>query len=321
MTSVNEYGSMGALPKDWAVRAVQFTREVYTTVYPAIDPTSSNNSLKGQTVVVTGASQGIGAQGIAPAFVKAGVKAIVLIARNSAKLSGVAEELKLINPEVEVLCLSADIASKDQVDRAWSEINARYKKVDILINNAGIESTEGDKTKPHELDANIYFKNFEVNVKGTHMMTQKFLSAAVPWATTTDPAKVINIATGASWGIWPELAGYTVSKLAMIQYTTTVAAAYPGTVLIIAINPGLNDTSILPAGLRAAGLDFNDPALTGSNLVWLVADPVRSRFLNGRMISVEWDVEELVTRQEEITSKNLLTMQFNATLGPEQFAN
>lgn len=153
------------------------------------------------------------------------------------------------------------------------------------------------------------------------MMTQKYLNATVSWATTTHPAVVINMSSGSAWGTWPDLLGYVGSKLAMIQYTTTVAASYPGTVLTVVINPGLNDTDIIPAGLRVAGLNWNDFSVTGGNLVWLAADSARSMFLNGRMISVEWDVDELVDRSEGILSKNLLTMQFNATFGPEQFEN
>ncbi len=151
-------------------------------------------------------------------------------------------------------------------------------------------------------------------------MTQQFLKAAVPWATTTDPARLINITSSSAWGVFPFLAAYSNSKAAMIHYTTVLAASYPGTVLAIAVNPGFNDTEIIPPALRAAGFNFNDPALTGAALVWLVADPARSQFLNGRVLTVEWDVEELVARKEEITSKNLLTMHLNATLGVEQFA-
>ncbi len=117
------------------------------------------------------------------------------------------------------------------------------------------------------------------------------------------------------------LAAYANSKAAMIHYNTLVAASYPGTVLSIAVNPGLNDTEILPLILREAGFNFNDPMLTGATLVWLVSDPARSQFLNGRVLTSEWDVEELVARKEEITKKNLLTMQLNATLGVEQFPN
>ena len=122
-----------------------------------------------------------------------------------------------------------------------------------------------------------------------------------------------------AWGVWPFLAAYAMSKAANIQYTTTLAAAYPDTLLTVALNPGLNDTDIVPEVLRAVGFNFNDPALTGGMVVWLVADPERSQFLNGRVVSSEWDVEELCTRKEEILGKNLLTMQLNATLGREQF--
>ncbi|RDW57638.1 short-chain dehydrogenase [Coleophoma cylindrospora] len=308
---------LASLPKDWIRTSGQFTRKAYNSVYPAIDPTQAGSSLKDQVVVVTGASRGIGALGIAPTFVKAGVKAIVLIATSAAKLATVEEELKKINPAVETLALSVDISSADQVAKGWAEINARYQKVQILVNNAGIETTDSDKT--HELDPDVFFRNFEVNVKGTHMMTQQFLIAAMPWATTTDPAKLINMSSSSAWGVWPFLAAYSNSKASMIHYTATVAASYPGTVLAIAINPGLNDTEILPAVLWDVGFNCNDPALTGATLVWLVADPARSRFLNGRVLTVEWDVDELVARKEEIVSKNLLTMQLNATLGVDQF--
>ncbi|KAI6081475.1 NAD(P)-binding protein [Hypoxylon rubiginosum] len=310
---------LAALPKDWVVTSGQFTRKAYTTVYPAIEPTKAENSLKGKTVVVTGASQGLGARGIAPAFVKAGVKAIVLIARKTDKLAAVEEELKKINPDVETLALSVDISSAYQVCTAWSEINAKYPKVNILVNNAGVETTDSDKT--HEQDPDIFFRNFVINVKGTHMMTQQYLKTAVSWATTADPAKIINMASSSGWGVWPFLAAYSNSKLAMIQYNTIVAASYPGTVLSIAVNPGLNDTEIIPSTLREAGFNYNDPMLTGATMVWLMADSARSQFLNGRVLTSEWDVEELVARKEEITSKNLLTMKLNATLGVEQFAN
>jgi hypothetical protein len=89
----------------------------------------------------------------------------------------------------------------------------------------------------------------------------------------------------------------------------------------MAINPGLTDTDIVPQSLREVKFNYNDPALTGGTIVWLVADPTRSQFLNGRALTVEWDVEELVARKEGITSKNLLTMQLQATLGIEQFTN
>lgn len=152
-------------------------------------------------------------------------------------------------------------------------------------------------------------------------MTQHFLQSALPWATATDKARVITLTSSAAWGVWPFVAAYAMSKAANIQYTTTLAAAYPEKLLAIAVNPGMNDTEIVPQALRAAEFNYNSPALTGGTIVWLVADPARSQFLNGRVITAEWDIEELVARKEEIASGNLLTMQLHATLGADQFVD
>lgn len=152
-------------------------------------------------------------------------------------------------------------------------------------------------------------------------MTQQFLRAALPWASLTDKATIITMTSSSAWGIWPFLAAYSMSKAANIHYTATLAAAYPESLLAITINPGMNDTDILPQELLAAGFNFNSPALAGGVIVWLAADSKRSQFLNGRVLTAEWDVEELVARKDEIVKKNLLTMQLNATLGLEQFVD
>ncbi len=149
---------LASLPADWIVTSGQFTKTAHTTVYPAVDPTKAENSLDSKIVVVSGASRGLGAKSIAPAFVKAGVRAIVLIATNAAKLAGVEGDLKKINPDVETMALGVDISSAEQVKKAWEEINARFKKVDILVNNAGVETSDSDKT--HEQDPEVFFRNF-----------------------------------------------------------------------------------------------------------------------------------------------------------------
>ena len=149
---------LASLPADWILSSGQFTRTAHTTVYPAIDPTRAQNSLKDKIVVVTGASRGIGAKGIAPAFVKAGVKVIVLNATNAVKLASVEEELRRIKPNVETMALSVDVASVEQVDKAWEEINNRFERIDVLVNNAGVESSDSDKT--HEQDPDAFSRNF-----------------------------------------------------------------------------------------------------------------------------------------------------------------
>jgi hypothetical protein len=153
---------LSTLPRDWIVTSGQFTKTAHTNIYPAIDPTKPENSLEGMTIVITGASRGLGAKSIAPAFAEAGVKAIVLIATNASKLVHVREELQKARPDLEVLALSADISSAEQVSAVWAEINARYPKVHVLVNNAGVECTESEKPM-HEQDPDVFMKNFVSN--------------------------------------------------------------------------------------------------------------------------------------------------------------
>lgn len=76
-------------------------------------------------------------QAFAPAFAKAGAKAVVLVARNEAKLNETAAEIKKINPDVETLVVSVDITDKEQVQGLFEQIQAKYGHADILVNNAG----------------------------------------------------------------------------------------------------------------------------------------------------------------------------------------
>ena len=150
---------LSKLPKDWVLTSGQFTESAHNALYPAIDPTKPENSLRGKTVIVTGASRGIGARGIAPAFARAGVRTIILVATNVSTLASVEKELKKINPHLETVIVGADISSAEQVDKAWAVIKARCPKIHVLVNNAGVESTEAGKMM-HEQDPNIFMRNF-----------------------------------------------------------------------------------------------------------------------------------------------------------------
>lgn len=77
------------------------------------------------------------AQAFAPAFAKAGAKALVLVARDVNKLNKTAEEVKKINPDVETLVVSADIADRGNIHELFDQVNAKYGHADILVNNAG----------------------------------------------------------------------------------------------------------------------------------------------------------------------------------------
>src|SRR5579864_1460157 len=90
--------------------------------------------LAGRVAVITGASRGLG-KAMALALAEAGAR-IALVSRNREKLDAVAGEVRNLGQEAEVFC--ADVGDEPQVLRLEREVIARFGRVDILINNAGI---------------------------------------------------------------------------------------------------------------------------------------------------------------------------------------
>lgn len=130
------------------------------------------------------------------------------------------------------------------------------------------------------------------------------------------PAVIANLVTSVTYKTLPYMSGYILSKLGSQQLTANIAAGYPN-ITAVNVHPGLYDTEILNEAFRRFNLD--DPSLIGGTLVWLGADPERSKFLSGRTIVANWDVDGLVARKEEIVTKDLLVLDWKGTFGKEQF--
>ncbi|OIW33937.1 NAD(P)-binding protein [Coniochaeta ligniaria NRRL 30616] len=301
---------MENLPPDFWVTSLQFTPKTYQTNYPAIDPTNPQNSLAGKVVIINGASRGIGAMGITPAVTKAGPKGVVLVASGPEKLSAVEKEVHKISPHVKTLAVPTDIRNPESVADLFRKVKETFGHADILINNAGVF-----KGKPviHENDVEEWWDNFEVNTKGAFLVMKQFISLL---PSPDYPAVIANLVTSVTYKTLPFMSGYILSKLASQQLTANIAAGYPN-ITAINVHPGLYDTDILNEAFRRFNLD--DPSLIGGTLVWLGADPERSKFLSGRTIVANWDVDGLVARKEEIVSKDLLVLDWKGTFGKEQF--
>jgi NAD(P)-dependent dehydrogenase (short-subunit alcohol dehydrogenase family) len=97
---------------------------------------------------------------------------------------------------------------------------------------------------------------------------------------------------------------YTISKVAVTKFTEFLAAEYPS-ITSISLGPGMVATDMgVSVGLIAPFL-FDTVDLVGGVAVWLCSGD--KRFLSGRYVSVNWDVDELERRKEEIVAKDLLS--------------
>ncbi|KAK4445899.1 hypothetical protein QBC34DRAFT_441311 [Podospora aff. communis PSN243] len=299
---------MDQLPPDYFVSSLQFTKHVYQDVYPAIDPTNPELSLADKVAIITGASRGIGAKGIIPAFARAGVKGIVLVGTNIDALQAVEKEVKEVNSTIKTLAVATNIADAKSVDELFAKVKDTFGHADILINNAGINSGGGviHEEKPEE-----WWQNFEVNTKGAFLLIQNFIKSL---PTLSTPGTIVNLVTAGAWGVYPQMSGYAVSKLAALQLVANVAGAYPN-ITAISLHPGLVDTDMLLGFFRKFNLD--SPALIGGLTVWLSGE--RAKFLSGRTIASNWSVEDLVERKAEIEAGGLLKIDLQGKFGRAQF--
>ncbi|KAF9775557.1 hypothetical protein IL306_006328 [Fusarium sp. DS 682] len=272
----------------------------HSDTYPYIDPI--NADLTGKSVLITGASKGIG-KATAIRFAMAGCSKILLAARSD--MSDVEEAVKNAakkanRSEQLVRSIKLDITSEESV-RAAAETakDILDGSLDILINNAGCL----EEWKPiTESEPNDWWWTWEVTVKGTYLSARYFIPLLLNSATKT----VINVSSVGAQIIVPGASAYQTSKFALCRFNEFIDKEYYEQGLIaISIHPGGIKTELalnMPPAMHA---HLNDTAeLAADTMVWLSCE--RRDWLSGRFITVNWDMEDLENKKQAILQGNLL---------------
>ncbi|KAI4921734.1 hypothetical protein J4E90_000160 [Alternaria incomplexa] len=297
---------LSKLPKDFYVTSMQFTKNAHQDAYPAIDPSIPEHSLAGKVAVITGASRGIGAMAMVPAFVKAGVKGVALLASNAEKLAATEKSVKEADPNIETLTYALDISDTKGVEAAFEAIRQKFGHADVLVNAAG--AMTGDGPKLHDTDPDQWWRNFEINGKGNYLLIRSFLRL-LPSPDT--PATIVNVSSWQAFFTVPPLGAYFMSKFILDALATYVAAEYPN-VTAVSMHPGLVATDMLREPFRSL-FNQDSPELVGGTAVWLCQE--KAKFLSGRFIAANWDVEDLLSRKEEIVKDDLLKLTLKGDFG------
>lgn len=194
----------------------------------------SPGRLQGRTVLLTGASRGIG-RAIALRFAAEGA-ALCLVARGADGLEQVRAEVAALGAPAAVH--AADLARREQVQAAFDAAIAAFGRVDVLVNNAGIyHAAPLVDTTPEDFD-----RVLQVNVCAAFHLMQLALRHML----ARGSGKVLNIAsTAGKWGSMNQSA-YNASKHALVGLTRCAAleAAARG-VQVNAICPGFVQTDML----------------------------------------------------------------------------
>jgi len=178
-------------------------------------------SVTGKTALVTGAATGIGRMA-ATALVMAGAR-VFIASRKADDCRRVAEEINALGGSGSAEGFGGDVSTEDGVDALAAEVAARTKKLDILINNAGVSWGEPLETFPYKAWAKV----LNVNVTGLFHLTRQLLPLLDAAASDTDPARIINL--GSVMGTQPladDAYSYTASKAAVHHLTRTLAGEF-----------------------------------------------------------------------------------------------
>ncbi len=200
--------------------------------------------LDGKVALVTGASQGIG-KAVASAFVREGAEVIVT-ARDLTRLEAVAAEIRTGGGNV--VPLQADVADRRQVQGLAGEIEKRFGRLDIVVNNA---SLLGPRAHIHEYPEEDWEAVIAVNLHGPFFV----IKACLPLTISAGGGSIINVSSGvgrigkARWG------AYAASKFGLEGLTQLLAAELQALhIRVNAVNPGGTRTS-----MRAAAYPEEDP--------------------------------------------------------------
>ncbi|MEP6557747.1 MAG: SDR family oxidoreductase [Burkholderiales bacterium] len=194
--------------------------------------------------IVTGSSSGIGAA-TARLYASRGWDVVINYSREAAPAEAVAEACKALGAEV--LVVKADVSADADCRRLAAEVDARFRRADVLVNNAG--TTKFVPLKDLDgLDAEDFQRIYAVNVIGAYQMSR---ALAPLLQRSTGAAGIVNISSIAgSMGRGSSLA-YIASKGALNGLTAGLARALGPAIRVNAIAPGLVETPWLQQGLGA----------------------------------------------------------------------
>lgn len=188
----------------------------------------------GETVFITGASRGIGAES-AKAFAKKGYKVGINYLKNDEAAQKVADEIASFGGTC--LLVKGNVASLSDMQKNIEEVTQKLGKISVLINNAGIAyNGVFQDTSPEKWN-----EIFAVNVNGVYNTT----SIVLPSMISEKRGRIINISsiwgmTGASCEV-----AYSASKAAIIGFTKALAKEVaPSNITVNCVAPGVIDTDM-----------------------------------------------------------------------------
>lgn len=193
--------------------------------------------LDGKVAIVTGGTRGIGYETVRK-FLNNGAK-VVLFGSREESVNKAISKLKEENANYDVFGLWPNLSDEDEIKSAFEEVNNRYGKIDILINNAGLSSS----TPLVNYTDEEFNKIIDVNMKGVFLCAK----GIVPYM-EENGGVIINTSSMVSIYGQPSGSMYPASKFFVNGLTKSLARELgPKNIRVNAVAPGITETDMVAA--------------------------------------------------------------------------
>ena len=220
--------------------------------------------MQGKVVVITGASRGIGAAA-ARAFAAEGAR-VALLARSGAAVAALAAEIGEA-----ALGLSCDVADWASVQAAMAAVLARFGRIDVLVNNAGVVDPIA---RLADADPAAWGATQDINLKGVfHGM-----KAVIPAMRAQGGGTIITVSSGAAVRALEGWSAYCASKAGALMLTQAAHLEEgPHGIRVLGLSPGTVATE-MQVKIKASGInpvsqlaweDHIPPEWPARALIWM----------------------------------------------------
>ena len=237
-------------------------------------------SMEGLVAVVTGSSRGIG-KGIAKIFGEQGAR-VAVVARSEEEGGRLPGNIHLTVKEIQdaggqAMAFRCDVTDEEQVEALAAAVVEAYGRIDVLVNNAGVQVNVGLL----DLQTRHWDLTMRVNLRGPFLCCKHL----VPNMIQQSSGSIVNITSGAAERVRPNGISYSVTKAGLNMMTLGLAQELEEhNIAVNALNPGGIKTEgavlVRPADFDWTGWEL--PEVVGEASAWLAIQNAKT--FTGRVV-------------------------------------
>ena len=243
-------------------------------------------NLKDKVVLVTGGSYGLG-EAICRSFAAEGAKVVINYRSRPEAAETLAREIE-VEHGVETMMAYADVAKEDDVIKMFEQIDERWGRIDVLVNNAAYCPT----AQVVEMSEETWNYTLQVNLTGAFLCCRAFVKRLLD---ANRPGRIVNISSQAALrGSTIGHAPYDASKGALISFTISLAREVcEKNITVNCVAPGIMETEMMAPAFaknRQKYVDrvpikrIGEPREVADVAVFLASD--RASYMTGATVDV-----------------------------------